>query len=188
MNTFRKHNRNLAKHSFNSFTRNRNDVFLPWLMLPFGFSFSGNHQFYIFSFQTIFFIFIVCVCAITIKYTALRKIKEHIFHSIDIMIGSWQDCKFYRNTIDSRDNLDCKTIKVFSQRGFITSILIPFNNPGTGYSNILTNWRREAINNVFRANVYFFDDFSNVEKQINDQLIDSVYSPVKTAFTEHSWH
>ena len=188
MNSFREHNRDLTKSGFYPFTGNGDQIFLPWLMLSLGVTFSGNHHFNILRFQTDFFKVVVCICTITINYTAFRKIKEHILHFVDIIIASRKDCKFYRNTIACRNNLDCKTIKVFSQRGFITPVLLSSNNPGLGDSYILTNSHRETVNNLFRSNVYFLNNFSNIEKKIDNQVINGMYASIELTFTKHFWH
>jgi hypothetical protein len=105
MNPLREHNRYLTEHSLDSFTGDRDQEILPWLVLFLGIAFSGYHHFYILSFVAVFLIVIVRIGAVTIKNTPIRNIVEHVLHSVNIMITAWEKGKFNRDTIHSGNNL-----------------------------------------------------------------------------------
>ena len=95
---------------------------------------------------------------------------------------------FFNPSIYCGNHLHCKTIKVFSHRGFVISVLFSFNNSGTGDANIFTNRHRETFNDIFRGDINSFENLSDTEKQVCNQFKDSMNAPVKTAFTKHCRH
>ena len=112
MNALWQHTGYLTKCSLDSFPGIRDQKVLPRFMRQLGVAFSGNHQIYICCLTAYLLIVVISICAITVYNAIFRQIKEHVFHSINIVITSRKHRKFNWYSIHCCNYLNCEPIEV----------------------------------------------------------------------------
>ncbi len=150
MNSFREHTGFLTECSLNSFSGVGNQEVLPWFIRSSGITLTDDHQSYVFSLVTDILTEIVRVSTITINSAIFRKIKVHVLHAINIMITSRKNCKLNWHSINCGNNLNGKTIKIFSHRWLIALILFSLDKSGTTDAYIFTSCNWETIDRILK--------------------------------------
>ena len=131
MNALWQHTVYLTKRSLDSFPGIRDQKVLPRFMRLLGVTFSGNHQIYGFCLAAYLLIVLISICTITVYDALFRQIKEHIFHSINIMITPRKHCKFNLYSIHCCNYLNGEPMKYFLIEGLYPLYLLPLNKLGS---------------------------------------------------------
>lgn len=96
---------------------------------------------------------ICSLCTFFIYNAIFRQIKEHIFHSINIVIAPRNHRKFNWYSIQCCNYLNSEPIEVFSHRRFKDPVFLPLNKLRATYKNDFTSRYRETVNNKFGRDV-----------------------------------
>jgi hypothetical protein len=94
MNSLWQHTGYLTKYCLDLFPGIRDQKVLTWFMSLFGVTFLVIIKIYTICFAVYLFILVISIGTIAIYNDIFRQIKDHVFHSFNIVITPRKNCKF----------------------------------------------------------------------------------------------